>query len=120
MPLTCTCMDENESSGVSTGSSLLQRAGCLCFYLRECSLSRVCLFATPLILTLHAPLCMGSPWQEYWTGLPLPPPGDPPDPGIKSQSLASPALAGRFFTTGVTSAFMEVPARYGNVSWSPR
>ena len=34
--------------------------------------------------------------QEYWSGLPFPPLGDLPDPGTK---LASPALAGRFFTT---------------------
>ena len=37
--------------------------------------------------------------QEYWSGLPFPPPGDLPDPGIKPASPASPALAGRFFTT---------------------
>ena len=37
--------------------------------------------------------------QEYWSGLPFPPPGDLPDPGIKLESSASPALAGRFFAT---------------------
>ena len=37
--------------------------------------------------------------QEYWNGLPCPPPGDLPDPGIKPTSPVSPALAGRFFTT---------------------
>ena len=37
--------------------------------------------------------------QEYWNGLPFPPPGDLPNPGIKPVSLESPALAGRFFTT---------------------
>ena len=37
--------------------------------------------------------------QEYWSGLPWPPPGDLPDPEIRSTSLASPALAGSFFTT---------------------
>ena len=37
--------------------------------------------------------------QEYWSGLPFPPPGDLPDPGIEPASLASPALAGGFFTT---------------------
>ena len=37
--------------------------------------------------------------QEYWSGLPFPPPGDLPDPGIKPASPASPTLAGRFFTT---------------------
>ena len=42
---------------------------------------------------------MEFPRQEYWNRLPLPTPGDLPDPGIKTASLASLALAGRFFTT---------------------
>jgi len=37
--------------------------------------------------------------QEYWSELPLPSPGDLPNPGIEPMSLAYPALAGRFFTT---------------------
>jgi len=37
--------------------------------------------------------------QEHWSGLPFPTPGDLPDPGIELMTLASPALAGRFFTT---------------------
>ena len=37
--------------------------------------------------------------QEYWRGLPFPSPGDLPNPGIESSSLASSALAGRFFST---------------------
>ena len=37
--------------------------------------------------------------QEYWSGLPLPAPGDLPDLEIKLEFLASLALAGRFFTT---------------------
>ena len=41
---------------------------------------------------------MGFSTQEYWSGLPCPPPGDLPDPGIEPSSLMSPALAGRFFT----------------------
>jgi len=45
---------------------------------------------------------MGFSRQEYWSGLPRPPPGDLPDPGIELASLLSPALAGRFFTTGAT------------------
>ena len=40
--------------------------------------------------------------QEYWSGLPFPPPGNLPDPGIKPRSLRSPALAGRFFTTSTS------------------
>ena len=40
--------------------------------------------------------------QEYWSGLPCPPPGDLPDPGTEPVSLLSPALAGGFFTTSAT------------------
>ena len=42
---------------------------------------------------------MGFSRQEYWSGLPGPPPGDLPDPGIKPTPLRSPALAGRFTET---------------------
>ena len=41
-------------------------------------------------------------WQEYWSGLPFPSPGDLSDPGIEATSLMSPALAGWFFTTSAT------------------
>ena len=34
--------------------------------------------------SLQTPLSMGFSRQEYWSGLPCPPPGDPPDPGIKT------------------------------------
>ena len=44
----------------------------------------------------QAPVSVGFPRQEYQTGLPLPIPGDLPDPGIEP---TSPALAGGFFTT---------------------
>ena len=37
--------------------------------------------------------------QEYWSGLPFPSPGDLPNPRITPASLASPAVAGRFFTS---------------------
>ena len=47
----------------------------------------------------QAPLPMEVFRQEYWSGLPFPPPGDLPDPGIEPTSFASPALAGRFFAT---------------------
>jgi len=42
---------------------------------------------------------MGFSRKEYWSGLPCPPPGDLPDPGIEPTSHMSPALASRFFTT---------------------
>ena len=63
------------------------------------SLSRVLLFTTPWTVAHQAPLSMGFSRQESCSGLPSSPPGDLPDPGIKFVSLASPALAGRFFTT---------------------
>ena len=51
---------------------------------------------TPWTVAHQASLSMGFPRQEYWSGFPFPSPGDLPDPGIKS---ASPAVAGKFFTT---------------------
>ena len=47
----------------------------------------------------QAPLSMGFFRQEYWSGLPFPPSGDLPHPGIEPETLASPALVGTFFTT---------------------
>ena len=44
----------------------------------------------------QAPLSMGLPRQEYWSGLPFPSPGDLPNPGIEP---ASRALADKYFTT---------------------
>ena len=64
--------------------------------------SRVPLFATPWTVAHHAPLSMGFSRQEYWSGLPRPPPGNLPDSGIEPESLMSPALGGRFFTTSTT------------------
>ena len=56
------------------------------------SLSHVQLFATPCTVALQAPLSMEFSRQEYWSGLPFPPPGDLPNPGIESASPVSPAL----------------------------
>ena len=50
--------------------------------------SHVQLFATPWTVALQAPLS----GQEYWSGLPCPPPGDLPNPGIEPMSSVSPAL----------------------------
>ena len=48
----------------------------------------VLLFSSPWTIAHQAPLSMGFPRQEYWSGLPFPSPGDLPDPGIKSRSPA--------------------------------
>ena len=60
------------------------------------SLSPVQLFVTPWTVACQAPLPIGFSQQEYWSGLPFPPPGFLPDSRIKP---TPPALAGRFFIT---------------------
>ena len=72
---------------------------CVCVHAKW--LSRVQLFVTLWTVACQAPLSMGFSRQEYWSGLPCPPPGDLSDTGIKLASLTSPALAGRFFTISV-------------------
>ena len=62
-------------------------------------LSHVWLFATPWTVAHQAPLSMEFSRQEYWIGLPFPPPGDLPYPGTDPACLAFPALAGELFTT---------------------
>ena len=57
------------------------------------------LIATPWTVAHQAPLSMGFSRQEYWSGVPFPPPGHLPNPGIEPSFPESPALAGRFFTT---------------------
>ena len=54
---------------------------------------RVCIISCdPMDCSPQAPLSMGLSRQEYWSGLPFPPPGDFSNPGIKPKSSASPAL----------------------------
>ena len=60
------------------------------------SFSYVQLFATSWTVACQAPLSVGFSWQEYWSGLSFPSPGDLPGPGIEPMS---PALAGGFFST---------------------
>ena len=63
---------------------------------------RVQLCATLWTVAHQAPLSMGFSSQQYWSGLPCPPPGDLPDPGMERASIMSPALAVGFFTTSTT------------------
>ena len=54
-----------------------------------CSVAQLCpTLGTPWTVALQAPLSMEFPWDEYWSGLPFPPPGDLLDPGIESLSIA--------------------------------
>ena len=79
-------------------------------FLHARMLSHVRLFVTLWTVACQALLFMGFSWQEYWTGLPCPPPGDLPDPGIEPASLMSPALAGGFFT--ISTTWKALPAPY--------
>ena len=67
---------------------------CVCM----CSVAQLCSsLCHPMdCVARQAPLFMGFPRQESWSGLPFPSPGGFPDPG---NELTSPALAGRCFTT---------------------
>ena len=63
------------------------------------------LFVTLWTIALQAALSMGFSREEYWSGLPYPSPEDLPNrptPGIKPESLSSPALVGGFFAIGAT------------------
>ena len=68
---------------------------CVCVHACACMLSSfiyVQLSETPWTVAHQAPLSMEFSRLEYWNGLPCPPPGDLPNPGLKSVSPASPAL----------------------------
>ena len=84
------------------------------------------LVTTPWTVAHQAPLSIGFSRQEYWSGLPFPSSGDLPRPGIELSSLASPALAGGFFTTDATweacawagDYIRELELRHRNVLWT--
>ena len=62
-------------------------------------LSPVHLFDAPWTVACQVSLSIGFSKKEYWSGLPFPPPGDLPDPGIESKSPPFCILAGEFFTS---------------------
>ena len=69
------------------------------FGISRCNLVYIEWIRNKILLYSIAPLSMGFSRQEYWSGLPCPPPGDLPHPGIELMSLKSHELAGRFFTS---------------------
>ena len=75
-----------------TSRWLRHPGGCRILWRRMCTLSCSVLSSSlwphGLYITRQAPLSVGFPRQEYWSGLPFPAPGDLPDPGIKPTSLA--------------------------------
>ena len=63
------------------------------------SISLVQFLAIPWTAAYQTPLSLGFSRQEYWSGVPLPSPGDLSNPWVEPESPASLALACRFFTT---------------------
>ena len=76
-------------------------------------LSRVQLSATPWTVAHQAPLSMGFPRQEYWSGLPFPPPGNLPKPGIKLVFPVSPMLQAYSLATEPLGTNKELPYSTG-------
>ena len=70
-----------------------------CMHACVCVLSHALLFETPWTVACQALLSIGFFRQEYWSGFPFLPPGDLPNPGIETASLATPALASGLSTT---------------------
>ena len=87
-----------------TSWELTFNALCSCY-----ALSRVRLLCNPWTAPHQAALSLEFPRWEYWEGLLCPTAGDLPDSRTKPESLASPALAGGFFTT--------VPAEEASFIW---
>ena len=98
----CVCSMRNILTAKAAHSHLLTKSNqllfytlsfsvCVCVCVCVCVLSRVRLFATPWTVAHQALLSMGVSRQEYWSGLPFPPLGDLPDPGMEP---TSPVLAG--------------------------
>ena len=73
-----------------THSGVYMLTLCVCVYV--CVLSHVQLFAILWTAACQASLSMGYFRQEYWNGLPFPPPRDLPDPAIELTSPVSPPL----------------------------
>ena len=70
-------------------------------------------FAIPWAVACQVPPSKGFSRQEYWSGSPCPSPVDLPDPGVQPESLVSPALANRFFTTSTTWKALDVRPNRG-------
>ena len=95
----------------------------LLLLLSRFSCGRLC--STPWATAYQAPPPMGFSRQEYWSGVPLPSPGDLPNPGIKPRSptLQADALPseppGKSNGSPITTylAFLKVKWNLSNLSW---
>ena len=80
------------------------------------SLSRFLLFSTPWTAACQAPLSRGFSRPEYWSGLPFPPPGDLPDPGIRARS---PTMQTLFYCLSHTCSWLWPPNAKGQDHSAP-
>ena len=89
-----------------------------------CVCCPVWLLATTWTVAHQAPLSIGFPTQEHWSGLPFPPLRDIPNSGIQPLSPESPAPAGRYVTTELPAAaaaksLQSCPTRWDPIDGSP-
>ena len=94
--------------------SAVQRSeSALCMHAQSLQSCQLCV--TLWAVARQSPLYLGFSRQEYWSGLPFPPPGDLPHLELKSTSLTSPALTGWFFTTSTT--WETLPMQVSTEHW---
>ena len=84
----------NIPQGMSAAAFLAHLGPTTSLFCAAQSLGYIQLFVTPWTAACQAPPALGFSRQGYWSGLPFPPLGDLPDPGIEPTSAA---LAGGFF-----------------------
>ena len=75
------------------------------------SLSCVRLFATPWTVAYQAPPSIGFFRQDYWSGLPFPPPGALPDPEIEPVSACVSCIAGVTLRLNIGNLIWEAMIR---------
>ena len=101
-----------DSPGKNTGVGCHSLLQCV----RVKSLKRVRLLATPWTAAYQAPPSMGTPRQEYWSGLPFPSPGDIPDPCLLHKQIVY-HTATRETCVYLWRVFLLWPERSTRVGW---
>ena len=129
-PQNCSALETKQLGCLPTNSGHRRKTEAPCPFLSylELLLCRLCavlshfchirLFTPPWTVAHQAPLSMGFSRQNYWSGLPCPPPGDLPNPGIKLASVIFPALAGGFLITANTTWESQLLLQSGHLLFS--
>ena len=101
---------------ISLDSESLRLKNMYAIHLCCCCVLAVRLFVTLWTVACQAPLSMEFPRQEYWSGEPLPSPGDLPDPGIKPWSSALQADSSPSESPGKLDLHLYKPrSQYGSL-----